>query len=269
MKPLHPLFVPKDTTRRRCATPLDLGSGDIGILGIHGYTGYPGELAFLSKGLAERGYHVVVPRLPGHGTNGADFARTGHHDWISAVIEAYIELQSQHERVYVMGHSMGGALALIVASLFPVERLVLIAPAVHIRLRGGKLVKLLAKFVKSPKKVPWEPRPEILFFDDRDIDDDIFLGTEYWGWSRVPQVAELAALMALSSTRHRLKRVGAETLVITGEKDEVVPKESTKLLDRRLPTPPKRLHYMESGHLLPYEVDREEILLEIIQFFGN
>ncbi len=269
MIPFHPLFTPGDTTRRRCATPLNVGSGDIGILGIHGYTGYPGELAFLANGLAKSGYHVVVPRLPGHGTNGRDFARTGLHDWLNTVVEAYIDLSSQHDEVYVMGHSMGGALGLMVSSIFPVEKLILLAPAVHIKIRGKKFLPLLAKFIKSPKKVPWEAQSEYRFFDQRDEDDDIFLGSEYWSWRRIPQMAELATLMTLVSHKKRLKRVGAKVLIITGDKDEVTPRESTLLLDAKLPVEPQRMHCMQSGHLLPYEADREEILAEMIRFYAK
>ncbi len=268
MKPIHPLFVPKDTIRRRCATPLDMGDGKIGVLGIHGYTGYPGELAYLAKGLTKAGYHVMVPRLPGHGTIGEDFARTGMHDWLNTVVEAYIELHSQHDQVYVIGHSMGGALALILSSIFPVEKLVLLAPAVDIKMPGKKLLRFLAKFMKAPKKVSWKQQPEFIFFDDRDADDDSFLGSEYWSWHRVPQMAELAALMAFASNKRRLKRVSAKTLVITGGKDVVVPEEATILLDTKLPEKPERLHYAESSHFIPYDVDCEEILQEIIRFYS-
>jgi len=60
---------------RRCARPIEHLEGNRRVvLSIHGYTGYPGELAFIGRELAAAGWDVRIPRLTGHGTSGSDFA---------------------------------------------------------------------------------------------------------------------------------------------------------------------------------------------------
>ena len=58
------------------------------ILVVHGYTGYPGEVVRPARELYALGYDVYAPRLPGHGTSGADFVRTGMDDWLGLVLNA-------------------------------------------------------------------------------------------------------------------------------------------------------------------------------------
>ena len=48
--------------------------------------------------------------------------------WLKAAKEAYEDLTKEYEQVDVMGHSMG-AIAIILASLYPIKALVLYAPA--------------------------------------------------------------------------------------------------------------------------------------------
>ena len=118
-----PLNMHKEPVVRRCALPITLygkDSGDAGggrkaVLGLHGFAGYPGELSLPSAVLHKAGYTVFVPRIPGHGTNGEDFNTTTHHDWIRRAVDAYEDLKAVYDQVYVMGHSMGGILALLLA----------------------------------------------------------------------------------------------------------------------------------------------------------
>ncbi len=59
--------------RRRLAAPArpDLTGGrSIGVLLSHGFTGQPASMTPWGEYLADRGYAVEVPRLPGHGTPG-------------------------------------------------------------------------------------------------------------------------------------------------------------------------------------------------------
>ncbi|WP_246354762.1 alpha/beta hydrolase [Nocardioides ungokensis] len=59
------------------ATPLSLparpeltGGRPLGVLLLHGFSGSPASMKPWAHALAERGYAVEVPLLPGHGTAG-------------------------------------------------------------------------------------------------------------------------------------------------------------------------------------------------------
>ena len=88
------------------------GSRDAGVLVIHGFTGNPSSLRAQADSIAELGYHVELPRLPGHGTTIDDMLRTNWADWSGEVEAAYQRLASRTANIVVMGLSMGGTLTL-------------------------------------------------------------------------------------------------------------------------------------------------------------
>ena len=120
---------------RQCARPILLQGekAKAAVLGIHGYGGYPGELALPAIRLHALGFTVYVPRLPGHGTSGSDFEKSSRKDWYRCVREAYMNLHADYDQVYVIGHSMGGILALLLAFEFTIPRIILSAPAFKLK----------------------------------------------------------------------------------------------------------------------------------------
>ena len=98
---------------------------DTAVLLIHGYTGYPGELVRPAEDLYNLGFDIYAPRLPGHGTTGEDFAKTTRKDWVAVAVNAAKDLRSRYGTFYILGHSMGGAIAVIAAIQSGCDRLAL------------------------------------------------------------------------------------------------------------------------------------------------
>ncbi len=97
--------------------PFDLvGDDDVGVVLVHGFTGTPYEVGFLGQQLAHAGFTVRAPRLPGHGTSVEDLDRTRWEDWAEAVERAVDAMRIRCGRVAVVGQSLGGLLALHLAS---------------------------------------------------------------------------------------------------------------------------------------------------------
>jgi len=46
------------------------GDDSVGVLLLHGFTGSPASMRPWGEALADRGWTVRVPRLPGHGPGG-------------------------------------------------------------------------------------------------------------------------------------------------------------------------------------------------------
>lgn len=86
------------------------------VLCIHGFTGAPGVFRKLGRVLQEEGLTVYACRLPGHGTIPEDLAYVTAGQFISAVEQSYANLASAYDRVHIVGLSMGGALATILAA---------------------------------------------------------------------------------------------------------------------------------------------------------
>lgn len=102
-----------------------------GVLVVHGLTSTPQTVRPVFSHLAELGYAVSAPRLPGHGTTVADMARTRYDDWYGAVEAAAADLSARVDRMVAVGLSLGGALVTELAARHPdqVDGLVLINPA--------------------------------------------------------------------------------------------------------------------------------------------
>lgn len=81
---------------------------------VHGLSDSPYSLRAVGGALAERGYHVVAVRMPGHGTVPGGLARAGRDDWRAAVrLGAAATGGRAGERPFLLvGYSNGAALAL-------------------------------------------------------------------------------------------------------------------------------------------------------------
>jgi len=101
-----------------------------GVMALHGFTGNPSSMRGMADVLGATGFHVELPRLPGHGTVVDEMLPTRWADWIAEAEQAYQRLAARTDRVVVAGLSMGGSLALRVAFDHPETRgLVLVNPA--------------------------------------------------------------------------------------------------------------------------------------------
>ncbi len=102
-------------------------AGDVVLL-IHGYGGDRNSWLFLQEPLAAR-YRVYALDLPGHGTSAKDVGDDPGAVLTDAVVGVLDALGA--DRAHLVGHSMGGAVALAVSARDPgrIASLTLIAPS--------------------------------------------------------------------------------------------------------------------------------------------
>lgn len=112
------------------------------VLLLHGFGDTPQTLTYLADELHSRGWDVHAPLLPGHGRTLRSFASSRATQWVGASREALDYLLARYDRVSLVGLSMGGALAAILAA--ERERIVslaLLAPYVELPPRLRRLVR--------------------------------------------------------------------------------------------------------------------------------
>jgi pyruvate dehydrogenase E2 component (dihydrolipoamide acetyltransferase) len=130
--------VPEDAAREAVLQTADVGGrkisyagagqeGDVVLL-VHGYGGDRNSWLFLQEPLAAR-YQVYALDLPGHGTSAKDVGEGSLSVLADAVTGVLDALGA--ERAHLVGHSMGGAVALAAAARDParIASLTLIAPS--------------------------------------------------------------------------------------------------------------------------------------------
>lgn len=257
---------------RTCARPISLihnPPSERAVVCLHGYKGYPGELALPAKRLYEAGFDVFVPRYPGHGTDAKDFLQTGKNDWIDEAQRVLIEAKDSYSEVSLIGHSMGGAIALILAERFHIHKVVLYAPALSIPSLPLGLVSILGLFVKK-RRQRWQADDRYPFFDDRDASDDAYLGEAYWSWLFPRQLRQLGLLM-----REALKALtGSESdiLVMTGGEDTVVDRQVGTMVLEMGNGRNNWIHLEKGTHLIPYDIDegtREEAMERTVSWLSD
>ncbi|HEY5662787.1 MAG TPA: alpha/beta fold hydrolase [Ilumatobacter sp.] len=117
-----------------CEARSHVADSPTGVLVLHGFTGTPLSVGGVADAMISAGFHVELPRLPGHGTTIDDLVSTRWADWSGEVAAALDALRGRAERIVVVGQSMGGALALWSALEHPgVAGLVCINPVTRNR----------------------------------------------------------------------------------------------------------------------------------------
>ncbi len=133
--------------------PFELIGGQIAVLLIHGFSGSPLSVKPWAEKLHQSGFTVNVPRLPGHGSNWNEMNQTRWEEWFAEVENKFRELKSRHQRVFVAGFSMGGALSLRLATIYrnEIEGILLVNPSIGDDRLIMRLVPFLKYFIPSVK----------------------------------------------------------------------------------------------------------------------
>ncbi|MFD2396151.1 alpha/beta hydrolase [Prauserella oleivorans] len=129
------------------------GSTETGVLLCHGFTGTPATMRPWGEYLADAGYTVSCPRLPGHGTTWQECNRTEWTDWYACVEAEFHRLAQECESVFVFGLSMGGTLTLRLAEQLgdAVAGIALVNPSVLTTRLDAKFLPLLSRVLPSAK----------------------------------------------------------------------------------------------------------------------
>ncbi len=148
---------------RDAATGIMLGAAPVvqrtgserACLLLHGWLTTPADFGDLPRRIAEAGWDVYAPLHFGHGTRAADLRGVGAEDILRETRRHYERLRGNYERVALVGFSMGGTVATILAAEDPPDRLVLVAPFYGARYRlryvlpVGWWHALLSPFVRN------------------------------------------------------------------------------------------------------------------------
>ena len=236
------------------------GEGDpVGFLG--GLRGLPRWPVFLDR-LAER-RRVVAPSLPGF--PGA----TGHDrlddiaDWVSATLDLLEE--SGLEGADLVGASVGGTLCAEVAAFShaSVRRLVLIAPLGLFDEREPVADIWAQRLSELPALLSTQPEELAAFLEAPE-------GADAVEWQILLARADEAAARLLWPTgdrglHKRLHRIVADTLLLWGSEDRVVPATTAKRFAAALPGRTQIQSIEGAGHMA--EIDRPEAVAESILRF--
>lgn len=235
-----------------------VGDDDVGVVLVHGFTGTPFEVRFLGEQLAQAGFSVRAPLLPGHGTSLADLDATRWEDWAEHVERAVAALRVRCPRVAVVGQSLGGLLALHLAS-HRRDIVAVASLAAPLWLEG-----LSARVARWTTAGPLTGIRQIPKFGGSDVRDRAARAANPC-YPAIPTRAlgQLLAFMTVADAA--LARVTQPVLVLHARQDHTAPVAcATRIAEA---THAVRMRILpRSYHLIAADVERDIVAAEIIQF---
>jgi carboxylesterase len=225
-----------------------------GALVLHGFTGNPQSMRGLAFALADAGFTVEMPLLPGHGTDISDMVETRWEDWSAAAETAYTELAARSDAVVVVGLSMGGTLAVWLAERHPeIAGLAVVNPLL------SPPDEATVSFIEAMIEGGDEVAPGI----GSDIAMEGAVESAYPG---LPLRAVLSLFAAATDVDAELESVTCPVLVFTSLQDHVVDPRSSELLVARAKGPVEQVVLERSFHVATLDYDKDEIEVRTVEF---
>jgi len=231
--------------------PFALGSGGAGVLAFHGFTGTPFEVRAISEMLSEHGFGIYAPALAGHATDVSDLEATTADDYFAAAERALDEASARFERVYALGLSMGGTLALHLAASRRLAGIVTISTPVFLYPMVNASVPVIEQWMpglRAPANfAAWQGNVV--------------------GYKSTSIGAVRVLVDVLDRVRLELSKISAPLLVVHSSRDYTVPLASAKTIHETVASEHKQLEVIEAGsHLLTVEPNLSLIAATVVGF---
>lgn len=229
--------------------------GSPGALVVHGFTGAPSSMRSLAEAFAAAGFHVELPRLPGHGTSVADMMTTSWADWLGEADAVFQRLAARSTKVVVAGLSMGGALTLRLGADHPeIAGLVCVNPAT--RPQGDDMIAA----IRSMLDAGTDTLPAI----GSDIADPEQTEIAYDATPLRPLLSLMVDGLAPLATT--LPQTRMPLLLCSSPQDHVVEPAQSDFLAATYGGPVERVVLERSYHVATQDFDRELIETRAVEF---
>lgn len=241
------------TTLMPGAEPWSHQGGRAGALVLHGLSSTPGSVRGIARALADAGFSVELPLLPGHGTSVQDMAQTRWEDWAITAESAYHDLAFRCQSVIVAGQSMGASLALWLATQYPsIAGVACVNPATR---PLPDLVHRLFTMAEAGHDIA----PGIA----GDIADPTAVELAY---DEIPVESVLSAIRRLSELEYEYGRVTCPLLLLTSPQDHVIDPSHSDYVAEHVAGPVERVTLERSYHVAALDYDRNVVAERIVDF---
>jgi carboxylesterase len=263
------------------AAPLALHKGHRDLLFcVHGFPATPADFRPFLAEADVLGYDLAAPLLPGCGTRPGDLAGRDYDSFLHNVRSEYLRLRPRYERVFLVGQSLGGTLALALAeeycavpALAPAALAAIGAPVVlnslvrhgmvrHPLIYLARFLGLFTAFLGA--RIP-EPGREGEDGDER------WLGYE----GTYPRIVH-SFQIRLPEVERKLRRVSCPVLICHARGDRMTDYRNAAIIasgvgSDRIETYTANMdRFRHIRHsLLLYDSQRDRVRERILRFFGE
>ena len=213
-----------------------------GVLLVHGLLASPAELREYGHYLADLGYTVLGIRIQGHGTSPYALRELTNQQWYQSVQKGFSILQAYCARIFVIGFSTGGALALKLAEENPDAIIGVVAVSVPIKFVNSSF--MLVPLVHNTNTfVQWMSSFEGVkpFIENSPEHPDI-------NYHNTPIRALYELRLLIQDVEKRLPNINTPTLLIYADQDPVVAISSADTVFEKLGATQKKLHVINADN---------------------
>jgi carboxylesterase len=227
---------------------------------LHGFGDTPQSVQALTNALVSAGYAVSVPLLPGHGRTLRALDESSEDAWCAAASAAWADCCATGSYHVLAGQSMGGALAVVLASARAPSALVLVAPFLTVTpfLRRAATLSPLWGLV-----LPYRSTADAASLQDADARR----ASRAYG---ATTARAARALVRLADTaRVALPQVSAPTLFLQSREDNRITPADAESSFAALGAPDKTLRWRTgAGHVLLADRGREEVAMLVLDWLA-
>lgn len=195
----------------------------IGVVLVHSYLSIPEEMKALARHLNGKGLWVYITRLAGHGTTPKDLAEKTYIDWQYSVERGYAILSTICKNIVIGGVSIGGCLALDLASRLPrLSGVFAVCPPLRLRDYSTNFM---------PAQDVWHRILGKLKRDKLDVDFLKFSSENtYINYDRNPVIGIKNVGNFLEHLQEQLGKIEHPSLIIHAENDPIVDSRGSKVM---------------------------------------
>jgi carboxylesterase len=236
--------------------------GDSACLLIHGLCGSPYEMAKLSDYLNKFNYTTRAPRYPGHGCQGKIMDKFGWQDWYAEVEKNYLELKKKYSKVYIIGFSTGGTLALKLATRYSVDKIIVVSTFISVTKKWYYLFKPETYLKTVGKLFNYLPTLIPPYNLNDPVERKAYIKVKYISLNAMRNTLEL-----IENVKENLYQVTAPILVIHALKDITTSPSSSEYIYNNVSSKIKELLWLEkSNHIVLLDYEKEMVFEKIKAF---
>jgi len=227
----------------------------LGVYIIHGFSNTTYEVKELAKFLGNSGFHTIANNLPGHGTTVEECNRVKYTDWIQASKQDVATLASKSKKIYIIGCSMGAVLSLYLASIFPINGVIVAGTVLKFKnpFEVNFLVPLFGRFIKVSKKIKKNKK------------------TKFYGYRSYPLLALLQFRKLNKIVRKKLGTISSPILIIHSNNDNMSMRKNLSIVKHSIKSKKKQILIVDNAHhnLFDENPDQKLIFNEVLQFLNS
>ena len=210
----------------------------LGVVLVHGFLASPAEVRDFGQKLQGAGYTVLGVRLKGHGTSPWDLRERSWQDWLASVSRGIEIMSALTARVALVGFSTGGSLSLISAANHHANIAGVAAICAPLKFRNKNL-RFVPLMHSANRLMGWLSNDEgVMPFRPNESEHPLI------NYRNIPLRGLYELTRVVSHLEEVLPSIDCPVTLIQADGDKVVDPESARILQHKLASPTKEVHWI-------------------------